>query len=148
MIIKDLEGLKSFALSLKKLLKKGDVINLIGGMGAGKTTLVNFIAKAFGISDSSSPTFSIVNVYEGDEKIYHLDLYRFDSPDDILDIDFEEYFYPEDALTFIEWAERTQEYLPDGMINIEFEKIDENKRKLTIRSDSKRGREINEYFSN
>ena len=67
--------------------------------------------------------------------------------DDILDIDFEEYFYPEDAITFLEWGENVEDYLPDGMISLRFDKVDENTREITILDDSERGREINEYFS-
>lgn len=148
MIIKNLNDLEKFANKLGSLLREGDVVNLIGDMGAGKTTLVNAIARFFKIYDSSSPTFAIVNIYEGDVTIYHLDLYRFDHPDDLLDIDFETYFYPEGAITFLEWAENGGGYLPDGMINIRIDKIDPDTRDLTILNDSERGREINELLGN
>ena len=148
MIINDLEELKEFAKKLAPLLKTGDVINLIGDMGAGKTTLVNEIARLFGINDSSSPTFAIVNIYEGDVEIYHLDLYRFDNPDELLDIDFETYFYPEEAITFIEWAENGEGYLPDNMIDIKIDKINENSRQITILDTTERAREINELLGN
>lgn len=148
MIIKNLEELKKFANKFASLLKEGDVINLKGDMGAGKTTLTGYISEYFAIEDSSSPTFAIVNIYEGDEKIYHLDLYRFDEPEEIFDIDFEEYFYPEDAITILEWAENVRPYLPEDMIDIGIEKLGENEREITIDSGSIRGSEINEYFSN
>lgn len=148
MEIKNLEELESFAHDLSALLIEGDVINLVGEMGAGKTTLTSLIAKELGIDDSSSPTFALVNIYEGDKKIYHLDLYRLDDPDDILDIDFEEYFYPTDAISFIEWAENAKDYLPDEMIDINIDKIDERTRDITISDKSQRGREINAHFSN
>lgn len=148
MIINNLEELKEFAKKLAPLLKAGDVINLIGDMGAGKTTLVNEIARLFGINDSSSPTFAIVNIYEGDVEIYHLDLYRFDNPDELLDIDFETYFYPEEAITFIEWAENGEGYLPDNMIDIKIDKINENSRQITILDTTERAREINELLGN
>ena len=148
MIINNLEELKEFAKKLAPLLRAGDVINLIGDMGAGKTTLVNEIARLFGINDSSSPTFAIVNIYEGDVEIYHLDLYRFDNPDELLDIDFETYFYPEEAITFIEWAENGEGYLPDNMIDIKIDKINENSRQITILDTTERAREINELLGN
>lgn len=148
MIINNLEELKEFAKKLAPLLKAGDVINLIGDMGAGKTTLVNEIARLFGINDSSSPTFAIVNIYEGDVEIYHLDLYRFDNPDELLDIDFETYFYPEEAITFIEWAENGEGYLPDNMIDIKIDKINDNSRQITILDTTERAREINELLGN
>ena len=148
MIINNLEELKEFAKKLAPLLRAGDVINLIGDMGAGKTTLVNEIARLFGINDSSSPTFAIVNIYEGDVEIYHLDLYRFDNPDELLDIDFETYFYPEEAITFIEWAQNGEGYLPDNMIDIKIDKINENSRQITILDTTERAREINELLGN
>lgn len=148
MIINNLDELREFANKLAGFLHDGDVINLIGDMGAGKTTLTGFLSEAYGIVDSSSPTFAIVNIYEGDKTIYHLDLYRLDDPDEILDIDFETYFYPDDAISIIEWAENAKGYLPDDMINISISKIDTNTRNIEIRDDSKRGIELNEYLSN
>lgn len=148
MIINNLTDLEKFAKKLAPLLKEGDVINLVGDMGAGKTTLVNAIARFFGISDSSSPTFAIVNIYEGKKTIYHLDLYRFDNPDDLLDIDFETYFYPEGAITFLEWAENGEGYLPDGMVNIRIDKLSPDTRDIEILKDTQRGRQINELLGN
>lgn len=148
MIINNLNEMRDFAHKFASLLKDDDVINLIGDMGAGKTTLTNFIAEYFNIDDSSSPTFSIVNIYEGDKTIYHLDLYRMEDPDELLEIDFETYFYPDNAITFIEWAENGGDFLPNGMINVEISKIDSNTREIKILDDTKRGQMINEYFSN
>ena len=147
MIINELNEMKNFANNLAFKLKEGDVINLIGDMGAGKTTLTGFVSQYFSIEDSSSPSFAIVNIYEGDIKIYHLDLYRFDDPDEILDIDYETYFYPDDGLTILEWGSNVSDYLPEDMINIEIRKVSENIREITIYEDSERGRELNEYLS-
>mgnify|MGYP002714210916 FL=1 len=148
MIINGLSEMKKFANKLASGLKEGDVLNLIGEMSAGKTTLTGFISQYFSIENSSSPTFAIVNIYEGNIKIYHLDLYRFDDQDEILDIDYETYFYPDGGLTILEWAENVSDYLPDDMINIEIRKISGNKRKIEIYEDSERGKEINEYLGN
>ncbi|MDU1828552.1 tRNA (adenosine(37)-N6)-threonylcarbamoyltransferase complex ATPase subunit type 1 TsaE [Anaerococcus sp.] len=148
MIINGLSEMKKFANKLASGLREGDVLNLIGEMSAGKTTLTGFISQYFSIENSSSPTFAIVNIYEGDIKIYHLDLYRFDDQDEILDIDYETYFYPDGGLTILEWAENVSDYLPDDMINIEIRKISGNKREIEIYEDSERGKEINEYLGN
>lgn len=148
MIISNLNEMRDFANEFASLLKENDVINLIGDMGAGKTTLTNFIAEYFGIIDSSSPTFAIVNIYEGDKTIYHLDLYRLDDPEELLELDYETYFYPENAITFLEWAENGIGFLPKDMINVEISKVDTNTREIKILDDTKRGQEINEYFSN
>ena len=138
MRINSLKEMEDFAFDFSKKLKKGQVINLIGDMGSGKTTFVSYICKYFGISNTSSPTFSIVNIYDGkkdeeDFSIYHLDLYRFEDPDEILDIDFETYFYPENAITFLEWSDKAKDYLPDDMIEVNIEKIDENTRDISIK---------------
>lgn len=148
MIINNLDEMKDFAKKFASSLKKNDFINLIGDMGAGKTTFTGFLCENFAIYDSSSPTFALVNIYEGDILIYHLDLYRLDDPDELLDIDYETYFYPQDAITIIEWAENAGEFLPDEMINLEIKKLDGDKREVTIANDSIRGREINEYLGN
>lgn len=148
MIINNLEELKKFADKLAPVLEDGDVINLKADMGAGKTTLVTAICKNYGIDDTSSPTFALVNIYEGDRTVYHLDLYRFEDPDEILDIDFETYFYPEGTITFLEWAENVEGYLPDDMIDIEIKKLDENKREIRIIDSTERARKINELLSN
>lgn len=146
MIIETKEKMKEFAIKLAKCLKKGDVVRLDGDLGAGKTTLVTFIGDYFNIKNVTSPTFSIVNIYNGDMNIYHLDLYRFTDEDEILDIDFENYFYPDEAITFIEWAEKSESYLPDKMININIEKLGD-KRKITIGNENERESLINESFS-
>lgn len=148
MIIENLNELKNFARKLAPLLEEGDVINLVGEMGAGKTTLVSEICEYFDIHDSSSPTFAIVNIYEGDKTIYHLDLYRFEDADDILDIDFETYFYPDEEITFLEWAENAEGYLPRGMVDIYIKKIDETTREISIGGDPTRAGEINALLGN
>ena len=138
MRINSLKEMEDFAFDFSKKLKKGQVINLIGDMGSGKTTFVSYICKYFGICNTSSPTFAIVNIYDGkrqgeDFSIYHLDLYRFEDPDEILDIDYENYFYPEGAITFLEWADKACGYLPDDMTEVNIEKIDENAREISVK---------------
>lgn len=133
MRVNSLKEMRDFAFDFAKKLKSGQVINLVGDMGAGKTTFVSFVGEYLEVSDTSSPTFAIVNIYNAkDFDIYHLDLYRFEDEDDILDIDFETYFYPEDAITFIEWADRASSYLPDEMIEVSIEKVDENTRDISV----------------
>ena len=92
MRINSLKEMEDFAFDFSKKLKKGQVINLIGEMGSGKTTFTSFVCKYFGISNTSSPTFALVNIYNGEKQgedfpIYHLDLYRFESPDEILELE-------------------------------------------------------------
>jgi tRNA threonylcarbamoyladenosine biosynthesis protein TsaE len=92
-----------------------------GEMGAGKTTLIKSLAKAFDIIDQvSSPTFGIVNHYENrhQEEFYHFDFYRIDNPMEALDIGIEEYFYSGNYC-WLEWAERIGSFLPEQFFLIE-----------------------------
>ena len=95
---------------LGRLLKPGDIVTLNGELGAGKTCFTSGAAKALGIRDYiNSPTFTIVNEYRsGESLLYHFDLYRIASYEELLDIGFEEYA-EHDAVLFIEWAERVPE---------------------------------------
>ena len=90
------------------------VVLLRGGMGAGKTTLVSRIAARLGADDTvTSPTFALVNQYEGAEcRIYHFDFYRIDRIEEVFDLGYEEYFYSGD-LCLVEWPEKIEPLIPD-----------------------------------
>ena len=88
-----------------KKLKSGDVVCLTGDLGAGKTTFTKGLAKTFNIPyEPVSPTFNIVNVYEGEQTLYHFDLYRLQDTDDLYSIDFDSYLFG-DGILVIEWPE-------------------------------------------
>ena len=88
-----------------KSLKAGDVVCLTGDLGAGKTTFTKGIAKALNIPyEPVSPTFNIVNSYDGDFMLHHFDLYRLQSTDDLYSIDFDDYLFSGGILV-IEWPE-------------------------------------------
>lgn len=114
-----------------KKLKQGDVVGLIGELGSGKTVFTKGIAEGLGIDQMNvtSPTFTIINEYEGKLKLFHFDLYRINSTDELESLGYEEYFYNE-GVVVIEWAEKCIDVLPPGCYLIYFEYIDENKRKL------------------
>lgn len=144
-IIRNLKDLDIFAELFAKELKSGDVVNLIGDLGAGKTTFVQSIGKFFNISDLiSSPTFSIVNIYEGDFRVNHLDLYRLNDPSEIEALDFETYFYPE-GITFIEWGEKAKDYLPEDMIELKIEDFGEGRR-IEFLTDNGKSKEMGEII--
>lgn len=104
---------------LGQLLNKGDIVCLIGDLGAGKTTITKSIAKALEVEDYiTSPTFTIVNEYDGKYPLYHFDVYRISSSEDMHEIGFEEYLYG-DGICIIEWANLIEDVLPDEYINIE-----------------------------
>ena len=105
---------KAFAGSLKQ----GDVISLRGSLGAGKTVFAKGIAENLGIEEAIvSPTFTIVQEYDGSLKMYHLDLYRLSGEDEFESMGGEDFLYP-DGVTLIEWSEKIEGMLPDTTIYI------------------------------
>lgn len=121
-------------------LRYGNVVLLTGELGAGKTQFAKGVALAFGIDDHevSSPTFSLVNEYDivlknaGAGKLYHLDCYRFEKPDELLELGVEEYLYPDHAITLVEWPERIAKFLPEHRLDILLEEITHDSRRITI----------------
>lgn len=131
--IDNLEALEDFASKLAKVLKPGEVYTLTGDLGAGKTTLVQKISKALGISDVvTSPTFSIVNIYGDKQVINHLDLYRFEDELEVESFEYEDYFYPRGSTSFIEWPERAGVFLPRDVEEIVILTTGENTREIRI----------------
>lgn len=115
-------------------LEAGDIVCLEGDLGAGKTHFVKGMAEGLGIDSSevSSPTFTLINEYEGDKLFYHFDCYRMESPREALEIGAEEYFFG-DGVTVIEWPERIESLIPPEAIWISIEAPDKNTRKFVIR---------------
>ena len=110
------------------------VILLNGNLGAGKTTFSKYLVKALGSENPvTSPTFSIVNVYQADERaIYHMDLYRLESYEELFNAGIEEYFYEDGALCIVEWPDLILDTdLVDGAITIDIIELD-GKRTVTI----------------
>ena len=105
---------------LGRHLKDGDVLCLSGDLGAGKTLLSRGIATSLGVEPEAvtSPTFAIMNVYEGRElEVRHFDLYRLNRPEELEDIGFAEYAGGE-GVTLIEWAELFSEQLPEEYLQV------------------------------
>lgn len=115
-----------------ELAKAGQLIELVGDVGAGKTTFVKGLAKGLGIEeDITSPTFNIKNEYQGRLKLAHLDLYRLSEPGLIAD-EIKDSIDERDQVIVIEWAEDISKMLPKDRIKIEFKTTGENSRKLRI----------------
>ena len=97
-----------------------DIIAFSGEMGAGKTTFIQALCRNLGISaEVNSPTFSLVNEYftpEGDS-IFHFDLYRIESPEELFDMGYEEYFYS-GSLCLIEWPEKAGSLIPEDALKV------------------------------
>ena len=120
-----------FAKELAPKLKKGDVLALYGELGAGKTFFTQQLCKFLGVKENvSSPSYVLMNEYLGNFIIRHLDLYRLDSAEEILELGLHDLY--EDSITIIEWPEIAEGMLPENTIHIYFDFIDSN-RKVTIK---------------
>ena len=113
-------------------LKPGDVIAFRGDLGAGKTAFTRGIAKGLGIGDPvTSPTFTIVNEYlDGDMPLFHFDMYRLSSSDDLFDIGWEDYL-ARGGICAVEWSENVSDAL-EGAIEITIRYVCENDREIMI----------------
>jgi len=101
-----------------RALQAGSVVALIGELGAGKTTLTKGIARGLEVPDLvHSPTFTLIHEHRGRLPIYHFDLYRLDTPDQLDDLGYEEYFNG-DGICVIEWAEKIENLLPDDRLEV------------------------------
>ena len=99
-------------------IKKGDVISLTGSLGAGKTVFAKGFAKQLGIGEAIvSPTFTLVQEYDGRMKMYHLDLYRLSGEDEFESMGGEDFLYS-DGVCLIEWSEKISSMLPDDTIYV------------------------------
>lgn len=106
-------------------LKGGEFIAMYGDLGAGKTAFVQGLAKALGINNHiTSPTFTIVNEYEGRLPLYHFDVYRIADPDEMYEIGYDEYIYS-DGVCVVEWAELIEDLFPDKYYKITILKDEE-----------------------
>ncbi|QEK13122.1 tRNA (adenosine(37)-N6)-threonylcarbamoyltransferase complex ATPase subunit type 1 TsaE [Crassaminicella thermophila] len=133
---------------LGTLLRSGDVVCLTGDLGAGKTTLSKAIAKGLGVEDCvTSPTFTIIHEYEGRLSLYHFDVYRISSIEDMEDLGYEEYFYGE-GVCLIEWASRIEELIPKKHLWIHIKKIDENTREIELKGSGEHFHRIIEELKN
>ncbi len=120
---KSVEETENLGQRLSQLLQPGDVICLFGDLGSGKTALARGFCSGLGCNDDvTSPTFTIINEYAGKFPVYHFDLYRLESEEEIFDLGYEEYFFGE-GVCLIEWAERALSLYPKERIEIYLEPI-------------------------
>ena len=112
------EDTHKIAKELSDGLKGGEFIAMYGDLGAGKTAFVQGLAKALGIDDHiTSPTFTIVNEYDGRLPLYHFDVYRISDPDEMYEIGYDEYVYS-DGVCVVEWAELIEDLFPEKYYKI------------------------------
>jgi tRNA threonylcarbamoyladenosine biosynthesis protein TsaE len=137
-MILEIESLKTINKTAGKFIDQiGDrtVFAFNGKMGAGKTTFIKAICETMGVKETvNSPTFSIVNEYEAADGriIYHFDCYRINKIQEALDLGAEEYLYSGN-LCFIEWSENITPILPDLLVNVDIEEMENGSRNVIIR---------------
>lgn len=121
-------------------VQAGDVFALEGGLGVGKTTFSQGLAKGLGVMRHvDSPTFTVVKEYQGRLPLYHMDVYRLDGVESELGL--EEYFYG-DGVCLIEWASIIEEILPDDTIYLSFQLLEDGTRKISFPVNSERAERL------
>lgn len=129
---------------LGRLAQKGDILLLTGELGAGKTCLVQGIARGLNVKEYAfSPSFVILREYHGRLSLYHIDFYRLDDVDEIGDLGLEEYFRG-DGVCVIEWAEKGLEVIPSEnlLINIRYSSVSQTRRSFCLRPQGRRYAEL------
>ena len=117
---------------LAESLRPGDVIAYFGDLGAGKTAFTRGIAEGLGVSEQvTSPTYTIVNEYmSGRLPLFHFDMYRLSSADDLFDIGWEDYL-DRGGVCAVEWSENVTEAM-EGAVSVTIDVLGENTRRITI----------------
>lgn len=129
---KSVEETKEFGRWFGAWVEVGDVLALYGELGTGKTVLVKGLSETLGVKENvESPTFTIVGEYEGRIPLYHMDLFRMSSLEEILRIGYEEYVYG-DGVCVIEWADKIQRLLPEKRLDIKLFHVAEDERRIEV----------------
>lgn len=133
-ICNSLEETRELSVSFGKTLKQGDIVCFFGDLGAGKTTFIKGIVEGIGGYSPefvNSPTFSYLNIYDGNIPVYHFDLYRLRDADEFLSMGFDEYLYA-DGVCCVEWSEKIADLIPEEAIQVNISHLDETRRSITI----------------
>ena len=125
---------EQFGEEVAKSLRGGDVLAFTGSLGMGKTAFTRGLARGLGCRGRvTSPTFTIVNEYDGKIPLFHFDMYRLGSSDELFDIGWDDYL-ERGGVCAVEWSERVSDALPDDTIYVDIARgeEDENTRTITV----------------
>lgn len=124
---------RAFGERLARQLRAGDVLLLLGNLGAGKSELTRGIARGLGVTDTvTSPSFTILNVYEdGQVPLYHFDWYRLQSAEELYEMGMDEYLGG-DGVAVVEWPSQCPEAIPEDCLEVAIEPLGESERRLTL----------------
>lgn len=140
--------MKTFGEKLGRLLHGGEVIELVGDVGSGKTTLTKGIAEGLGVDeDVQSPSFTISRVYEARDDLHlaHYDFYRL-SEAGLMKNDLDEVVHDTKTVTVIEWAEIVADVLPSDRLSLEIVATSENSRHITLRAHGYTSKEVEAWL--
>jgi tRNA threonylcarbamoyladenosine biosynthesis protein TsaE len=136
------EETQRLGIQLGKLAEAGDVMLLVGELGAGKTCLAQGIAWGLGIDDYAlSPSFVLIREYQGRLLLYHIDFYRLDSLEEVSDLGLDDYLYVE-GVCVVEWADKALPLLPEEHLLVRLEHLGENERRLCLEPKGERYQEL------
>jgi len=130
--------------TLGRLLEMGDLVVLAGALGCGKTWFTKGIALGVGVSPRevvTSPSFALMNEYEGDCRLFHMDVYRLETPGTFLDTGLDECFDGR-GIVVMEWGDKWPEILPERRLNVAFSIMGEDSRELLMTGEHPRAIEI------
>jgi tRNA threonylcarbamoyladenosine biosynthesis protein TsaE len=145
MILSSPDETRALGLRLGALLRPFDFVALFGELGVGKTLFIKAVAEGAGASGASSPTFAIVNLYQGRIPLQHLDLYRLAGPRELFALGFDD-LLAEPAATLVEWAERAAGALPADRLEIALEHEGAESRRARMVATGPRSRELLEQL--
>jgi tRNA threonylcarbamoyladenosine biosynthesis protein TsaE len=149
MNVKSVEEMKRFGEKLGQSLKGGEVIELIGDIGAGKTTFTKGLATGLKVEDDvQSPTFTISRVYDARDglELIHYDFYRLAEPG-VLKMEIEESVHRPDAVTVIEWGGIVEGVLPEDRLTLTITAVADTERKISVRASGSRAIAVMEAVS-
>ena len=136
--LNSLEKTEYVALKMAEHLFQGTVMLFWGDMGSGKTTFIKSLCSGLGVLPEkvTSPTYTLVNIYKCNWSIFHVDLFRLNSPEQLYDMDRDD-LIADQGITMVEWPEILQSYLTDEpVLNLRFTTISDNHRRLILETES------------
>ena len=126
------EETEAFAEAFAKRLKPNQVVAFFGGLGVGKTAFTRGLARGLGVKgEVISPTFALVHEHEGSIPLYHFDMYRVSTFEDLYSTGFFDYL-DTGAIIAVEWSENIEQALPVGYIRVTIARITDNEREILI----------------
>ena len=141
------EQTQKFGAGIGEICLPGDVFLLVGSLGTGKTCLTQGIAWGLGIKEyAASPSFVVVKEVYGRLPLYHIDLYRLDRIEEIVDLGLDDYLYG-NSVCVVEWAEKGLSVLPVEHLLIQISYLSDNERKLQLKPSGKRYLEMLAYLN-